>query len=135
MNDQNKTIAFIESLPETAPSITQPLEEKLPNVEDVQKLFDKLIFEIAKKGDYAATVNVYSMAQMYGRNCSLESFFTALSEMCKKGAKPEQLHVIDLLCKNLKNTSGCIESMSKHKKEMMLALMLGFVSSLLEQNS
>lgn len=135
MNDLNKQIAFLESLPEVSASITQPLEETLPSYENVQKLFDKVVSELAKNGDYANIMSMYHTSQMYGKNGSLESFFTAFAEMYKKSAKQEQLHIVDMLCKNIKNTTHCIDALSKHKKEMLIALMFGFVSSMLSQNS
>lgn len=126
---------FIESLPEVAASITQPLKQDVPDVEQVIKLFDQIVVNVAKAGDYVAIMNIYNAAQLYGKNGSLEHFIQALTEMFKKSAKQEHLHTIDLLCKNIKNTTTCINSFSEYKKEMLMVAFLGFTGSILTQNS
>lgn len=126
---------FIESLPEVAASITQPLKPEVPDVEQVVKLFDQIVADVAKAGDYVAIMNIYNAAQLYGKNGSLEHFIQALTEMFKKSAKQEHLHTIDLLCKNIKNTTTCINAFSDYKKEMLMVAFLGFTGSILTQNS
>lgn len=126
---------FIESLPEVAASITQPLKPNIPDVDEVKMLFDEIVMNVAKSGDYVAIMNIYTAAQMYGRNGSLEHFIQALTEMFKKNAKQEHLHTIDMLCKNIKNTTACINAFSDYKKEMLMVAFLGFTGSILTQNS
>ena len=126
---------FIESLPEVAASITQPLKPEVPDAEQVVKLFDQIVADVAKAGDYVAIMNIYNAAQLYGKNGSLEHFIQALTEMFKKNAKQEHLHAIDLLCKNIKNTTTCINAFSDYKKEMLMVAFLGFTGSILTQNS
>lgn len=126
---------FIESLPEVAASITQPLKPEVPDAEQVVKLFDQIVADVAKAGDYVAIMNIYNAAQLYGKNGSLEHFIQALTEMFKKSAKQEHLHTIDLLCKNIKNTTTCINAFSDYKKEMLMVAFLGFTGSILTQNS
>jgi hypothetical protein len=126
---------FYESMPQVAASITQPLKPNVPDVEQVKMLFDEIVADVAKAGDYVAIMNIYNAAQLYGKNGSLEHFFQALAEMFKKNAKQEHLHTIDLLCKNIKNTTNCINSFSDYKKEMLMVAFLGFTGSILSQNS
>ena len=53
---------FIESLPEVAASITQPLKPEVPDAEQVVKLFDQIVADVAKAGDYVAIMNIYNAA-------------------------------------------------------------------------
>jgi hypothetical protein len=126
---------FLESLPEVSASMTQPLKPNAPDADQVKMLFDQIVIDVARAGDYAAIMNLYTTAQMYGRNGSLEHFINTLTEMFKKSAKQEHLHAIDLLCKNIMNTTTCINSLSNHKKEMLMVAFLGFTSSILIKNS
>jgi hypothetical protein len=126
---------FIESLPEVAASITQPIKPNAPDAEQVKMLFDQIVTDVARAGDYVAIMNIYNAAQLYGKNGSLEHFIQVLTEMFKKSAKQEHLHTIDLLCKNIKNTTMCINSFSDYKKEMLMVAFLGFTGSILTQNS
>ncbi len=126
---------FIESLPEVAASITQPIKPNAPDAEQVKMLFDQIVTDVARAGDYVAIMNIYNAAQLYGKNGSLEHFIQVLTEMFKKSAKQEHLHTIDLLCKNIKNTTTCINSFSDYKKEMLMVAFLGFTGSILTQNS
>lgn len=126
---------FLESLPEVSASITQPLKPDAPDADEVKLLFDQIVMDTAKSGDYVAIMNIYTSAQMYGRNGSLEHFIQTLTEVFKKSAKQEHLHTIDLLCKNIKNTVTCINSLSEYKKEMLMVAFLGFTSSILSKNS
>lgn len=126
---------FLESLPEVAASITQPLKHKVPDADQVKMLFDQMVMDVAKAGDYAAIMNLYTSAQMYGRNGTFEHFIQTMTEMFKKNAKQEHLHAIDLLCKNIKNTATCINAFSDYKKEMLMVAFLGFTGSILTQNS
>jgi len=126
---------FLESLPEVAASITQPIKPNAPDAEQVKMLFDQIVTDVARAGDYVAIMNIYNAAQLYGKNGSLEHFIQVLTEMFKKSAKQEHLHTIDLLCKNIKNTTTCINSFSDYKKEMLMVAFLGFTGSILTQNS
>lgn len=126
---------FYESMPQVAASVTQPLKPNVPDVEQVKMLFDEIVADVARAGDYVAIMNIYNAAQLYGKNGSLEHFIQALTEMFKKNAKQEHLHAIDLLCKNIKNTTLCINSFSDYKKEMLMVAFLGFTGSILSQNS
>ena len=126
---------FLESLPEVAASITQPIKPNAPDAEQVKMLFDQIVTDVARAGDYVAIMNIYNAAQLYGKNGSLEHFIQVLTEMFKKSAKQEHLHAIDLLCKNIKNTTMCINSFSDYKKEMLMVAFLGFTGSILTQNS
>jgi len=126
---------FIESLPDVPASAIQAVELNVANYEDAIRLIDSIIKEIAKSDDYAKIMSIYTTAQMYGKNCTVDSLMHALTNAYKAFAKQESVLAIDLLSKNILNSNACIESHSKLKKEIFTTVILGYAASILAQQN
>lgn len=126
---------FLESLPEVPSSITQTLEQPTPSSEDVSRLVDKIVQEIAKSNDYAKIMSIYTTAQLYGKNCTFDSLMHAITNAHKSFAKQEHVLAIELLSKNIGNSSACIDLFGKLKKEVFAVVVLGYAASILSQQN
>lgn len=126
---------FIESLPEVPASLTQTIEPSVPEYEDVKRLFDKIVQEIAKSNDYAKIMAIYTTAQMYGKNCTMDSLMHTLTNAHKSFAKQEHILAIELLSKNIANSNACIDLFGKLKKEVFAVALLGYAASILSQQN
>ena len=126
---------FIESLPEVPASAIQAVELNVANYEDAIRLIDGIIKEIAKNDDYAKIMSIYTTAQMYGKNCTVDSLMHTFTNAYKAFAKQESVLAIDLLSKNILNSNACIESHGKLKKEIFTTVILGYAASIIAQQN
>jgi hypothetical protein len=128
---------FIEQMPMRPSSATASLEKPVATDAEIKRAFDKCVDAFAFKGEgkYHEVMNMYKMAQLYGKNCETESLMHCLSEYYKKCSKTSDKAVVDKLLKNIFNTQECIKMLSPDDKSIFIALVLGYAYCVFSENN
>lgn len=126
----------IEKITATKLATSIDLEsKKMPDIVDVKRFLDAVVTSGVKPQDYAEVMNAYRLAQLYGKNITLDSLAELLSFILKAKLEESQKIPMNVLIDNLKNLIKGISHITKVERHILVSIFVGFIISSIEQNS
>ena len=127
---------FFDNIPTVPASPTNPIKDVVVGSDEIKRAIDQLVNSLISIDNIAAINNVYRVAQLYGRNCTVDSLTQAMAVLFTASAKINDKELINNLCENIQNTQKCINLVSKVDQRLFIAFILGYALSVFsEKNS
>lgn len=124
---------FFDQLEAGKASITDVVAKPLPEAQDIKRLLDQVVEYFGKGKDYRKTQQAFSLGSLYGKNGDLKHLLKCLGEVYKFDVDVEKLAIVDMLIKNVLNTTDCINQFSTVKSEIFMSMILGYAFSILHE--
>lgn len=124
---------FFEQLEASKASLTDVTPRPLPEVQDIKKLLEQVVESFGRGKEYNKTQQAFSLGSLYGKNGDLKHLLKCIGEIYKIGVEPEKLAGVDMLIKNVANTTDCINHLYSLKPEVFMSMILGYAFSILHE--
>lgn len=124
---------FFDVLKSGKASLTDVEANPLPAIHDIKRLLDQIIELFSRGKDYQNVHKAFNIGSLYGKNGDLRHLLKCVGELYKLGANAENITNIDLLIKNVSNTTDCINHIHPLKGEIFMSMILGYAFAILSE--
>lgn len=124
---------FFDQLEAGKASLTDVVARPLPEAQDIKKLLDQVVEFFGRGKDYNKTQQAFNLGSLYGKNGDLKHLLKCVGEIFKLGVEQEKLAGIDMLIKNVANTTDCLNHLYSLKPEVFMSMILGYAFSILHE--
>lgn len=124
---------FFDQLEAGKASFTDVVARPLPEAQDIKKLLEQVVESFGRGKDYNKTQQAFNLGNLYGKNGDLKHLLKCVGEIFKLGVEQEKLAGIDMLIKNVANTTDCLNHLYSLKSEVFMSMILGYAFSILHE--